>query len=122
MAVFPRGTQTPFGRAISAEIRAIMAARRVTGRELALAAGFSSHNYLAIRLRDEKPFTLDDLERICHWLEEDEHAFVKRACDNHYERIWAEMPGTFLTRQDDEPVAAHDEEHAIEAEQVDDTP
>lgn len=92
MTFFPEGTRTPFARAISAEVRAVMAARRITGRSLAKDAGFASNNYLAIRLRDEKPFTLDDIEIICAFLDEsdDSAEFIKRAVDNHAERLWIE--------------------------------
>lgn len=86
---FTKGTRTAFARAISAEVRAIMAARRISGRTLADGAGLSSHNYLAIRLRDEKPFTLDDLAGICSYLDEDSvEAFVTRASANHLEHQW----------------------------------
>lgn len=90
MTFFPEGTRTPFARAISAEVRAVMAARRITGRTLAKDAGFASNNYLAIRLRDEKPFTLDDLSLICEYFDEGVTAFVQRAYDNHEERLWNE--------------------------------
>ncbi|KRB73047.1 hypothetical protein ASE01_19930 [Nocardioides sp. Root190] len=90
MPPFPDGTATAFARSVSAEIRAVMAARRITGRELALAAGFKSHNYLAIRLRDEKAFTLDDIELICAYLEEDAHELIRRAHENHMDRLMAE--------------------------------
>lgn len=93
MSTFPTGTETPFARAVSAEIRAVLAARRLTLRELAIGAGFKSHNYIAIRLRDEKPFTLDDVERIVAFLEgESTEAweFIKRADESHAERLWIE--------------------------------
>lgn len=48
----------------SANIRAELGARRMTQRALADGAGFASHNYVSIRLRDEKSFTIDDIERI----------------------------------------------------------
>ena len=68
-----------------------MAAQRITGRQLAAEAGFSSQNYLAIRLRDEKPLTLDDLERICQYFDVEAQEFVRAADANHGERIWAEL-------------------------------
>lgn len=67
-----------------------MAAERITGRDLAQRAGFRSHNYLAVRLRDEKPFTLDDIERICTAFGEDAAKFMARAEENHGERYWDE--------------------------------
>lgn len=90
MNTFPSGTKTAFARAVSAEIRAAMAARRITIRELAHGAGFASHNYVAIRLRDDKPFNLDDVQRICDHLGEDAVALVARAQDAHGERLWRE--------------------------------
>ena len=87
---FPDGARSVFARAVSAEVRAAMAVRRMTIRAFATGAGFSSHNYLAIRLRDEKPFTLDDIDMICRYLDEDPVAFMKRAYDLHSEAIWVE--------------------------------
>lgn len=87
---FPEGTKSAFARAVSAEVRATMAAQRVSGRVLALAAGFRSHNYLAMRLRDDAPFTLDDIDAICRHFDEERDAFMQRAYDNHIERLWTE--------------------------------
>lgn len=53
----------------SRNIRAELGGRRITQRQLAAGAGFASHNYVSTRLRDEKPFTLDDIERIATYLE-----------------------------------------------------
>ncbi|QPK81151.1 helix-turn-helix transcriptional regulator [Schaalia sp. ZJ405] len=50
-------------RCVSAQIRALMAARRVSGKSLAEQIG-TSQNYVAKRLRDEATFTLDDVEKI----------------------------------------------------------
>ena len=85
---FPEGTRTAFARAVAAEVRARIAAVRTTQRELAAGAGFASHNYLAIRLRDEKPFTLDDIDMLCAYWEIDPIPFLQAAYDNHSERIW----------------------------------
>lgn len=90
MTSFPEGSRSPFARAVSAEARARMAARRITLRELAAAAGFSSHNYLAIRLRDEKPFTLDDVDRISQFFEESALEFLSAAYDHHEDRLYME--------------------------------
>lgn len=78
-----------------------MSARRVTLREVAKAAGFGSHNYLAVRLRDEKPFTLDDVDLICAWLEEDPPVFLGRAWENHWERISYEAENASRKRRAD---------------------
>lgn len=90
MILFPYGTLTPFARAVSAEVRSAMAARRLSVREVAHQAGFKSHNYLAIRLRDERPLTLDDVELICEYLGEEAVDFVRRAHRLHDERYWVE--------------------------------
>jgi len=90
MSNFPSGTRTAFARAVAAELRALMAVERVSVRELALGIEDRSLNYLAIRLRDEKPFTLDDVEQICVFLNHDVESFVQRAYENHYERFQAE--------------------------------
>lgn len=42
----------------------------MSGIQLAALTGISQ-NYVAKRLRDEAPFTLNDIERICDVLEED---------------------------------------------------
>lgn len=42
----------------------------MSGNQLATMAGMSQ-NYVAKRLRDEAPFTLNDIERICEVLDED---------------------------------------------------
>jgi len=50
-------------RVVSAEVRALMGALRVSQAALAAKCGMSE-NYLGHRLRDEKSFTLNDLESI----------------------------------------------------------
>ena len=60
---FEQGTRSAFGRAVAAEVRAILGAERMSGNALAKAIGLSQ-NYVAKRLRDEAPFTLDDLALI----------------------------------------------------------
>lgn len=90
MPLFPDGARSPLARAVSAEIRSLMAARRVTGRTLAQAIGLKSHNYLAIRLRDEKAFTLDDIELIAAYFSKDPAELIADAERNHGERLWAE--------------------------------
>ncbi|WGL50675.1 helix-turn-helix transcriptional regulator [Nocardioides sp. BP30] len=87
MEYFPHGTQTALARAVAAEVRALMAVERISVRELALSAGFRSHNYLAIRLRDEKPLTLDDVEMICAALGEEPTDLLQRAVDQHHARF-----------------------------------
>jgi len=54
----------PFARALSAEVRAIMARHRITASRLAQRAGMS-RGYIGRRLRDEVSFTVDDVEVIC---------------------------------------------------------
>lgn len=62
------GTQSHLGRCVSAEVRARLAAIRMSGATLAKLTG-KSQNYIAKRLRDEAPFTLDDVEDIVEALE-----------------------------------------------------
>ncbi|WP_418061773.1 hypothetical protein [Pimelobacter simplex] len=123
---FPTGTTSPFARAVSAEVRARMAARRLGMRELALAAGFgSSHNYLAKRLRDAAPLTVDDVDAIARYFGETGEAFIARACDNHLAQTIAEMEeaqrvhAEYEADQGDfmEEIAAHDSAGTIEEEQ-----
>jgi transcriptional regulator with XRE-family HTH domain len=69
----PSGKQPesgPFARAISAEIRAVMGRHRVSQALLAQRVGVSK-NYLGKRLRDEVPFTANDIEAICDAMRED---------------------------------------------------
>ncbi|UUG70000.1 helix-turn-helix DNA binding domain protein [Arthrobacter phage Zucker] len=69
--VMPSGKQPapgPFARRFSAHVRAVMMERDVTALALAKATGMS-RNYLGKRLRDEAPFTLNDVEEISKALE-----------------------------------------------------
>jgi transcriptional regulator with XRE-family HTH domain len=52
-----------YARAVSAEIRKLMGARWMSNAGLAKATSLSQ-NYLGKRLRDELPFTLNDIDRI----------------------------------------------------------
>ena len=56
-------------RAVSAEVRAAMGRHRISGAQLAALLGVSQ-NYIATRLRDESPFTINDIENICIALKE----------------------------------------------------
>jgi len=63
----PSGKQPvagPLARAFSAHVRMVMARDRVTAQVLAESIGIS-RSYLGKRLRDEVPFTLNDVELIC---------------------------------------------------------
>lgn len=78
-------------RCVSAEVRARLAALRISQREFAERGGWTSHNYVAIRLRDEKPFTLDDVEMILSVFSdgiEEPHKFIKDAWDRHMDAVW----------------------------------
>lgn len=70
----------PLARAISEEIRVVMARRRVTAKQLAERSGMSA-NYLGKRLRDESPFNSNDVEAICEALGEDLFLFLRAAID-----------------------------------------
>lgn len=66
----PSGKQPasgPLARAVSAEVRAILARQRMTHKQLATKAKLSS-GYIGKRLRDETAFTLNDVEAICRAL------------------------------------------------------
>lgn len=79
----PSGKQQesgPFARALSAEVRAILARQRITVKRLAEDSGMSP-TYLGKRLRDEASFTLNDIESICEALDEDLQAFVNSAIE-----------------------------------------
>lgn len=47
-----------------------MGRHRISGNQLAALTGVSQ-NYIASRLRDESPFTVNDIENICKALNED---------------------------------------------------
>ncbi|SDW34419.1 Cro/C1-type HTH DNA-binding domain-containing protein [Arthrobacter sp. cf158] len=67
----PTGKQPeagPFARAVSAEFRAVMARKQVSGPQLAKASKISQ-SYLSRRLRNEVAFTANDIEAICKALE-----------------------------------------------------
>lgn len=69
----PSGSQPipgPFARAISAEVRSVMARRRVSGAELARQTR-RSQSYLSKRLRGDAQFTTNDIEDICTALKVD---------------------------------------------------
>jgi transcriptional regulator with XRE-family HTH domain len=111
------GTRSLLGRCVSAEIRARMAALRTSGKTLAGQVGMSQ-NYLATRLRDEKPFTLDDLEAIILVIDvdvESTEAFVADALARHSDAVWAELttlararePAAAPARPDDAQTALH---------------
>lgn len=63
----PTGKQPvpgPLARAFSRRIRLELTDRGMTAQALAAAAGIS-RSYLGKRLRDEAPFSLNDVEAIC---------------------------------------------------------
>lgn len=69
----PSGSQPasgPFARAIAEAIRVAMTRRRVSGAQLAERTS-RSQTYISKRLRNEVPFTANDIEEICQALDED---------------------------------------------------
>ena len=70
----------PLSRAISEEIRATLARKRLTAKQLALECGMSP-TYMNKRLRDDAPFTLNDLEVIAEKLGGDLDAFRHAAIE-----------------------------------------
>lgn len=77
----PTGRQPesgPLARAISAEVRAVMARHRVSAVLLAERSGLS-RSYLGKRLRDEVPLTFNDIEAVCHAMREDPVSLTIRA-------------------------------------------
>lgn len=102
---------TALSRAVTAEIRAQMGAQRISGNQLAKLAGMSQ-NYLATRLRDEKPFDLDDIEKIAHFLDDriDAHQFILRAYENHGELAQEDVMLAARDTSDDEESEAQQQE------------
>lgn len=113
---FPTGTRSALGREVSAEVRSRMAAERIGLREFAANVGFSSHNYVAIRNRDEKAYTLDDVELICHYYNEDPHVFIRKAIERHGDLVWGAAP---LSDQRPNLRAVADEDPDLEQEMND---
>ena len=77
----PSGKQPESGqlaRAFAGEVRAVLARRRITTKQLALDTGLSS-TYVGKRLRDESPFTLNDVEVICAVLGANSEGFRQAA-------------------------------------------
>jgi transcriptional regulator with XRE-family HTH domain len=70
----------PFARAISAEVRAVLARQNMTVKFLAEKSGLSQ-GYLGKRLRDEAPLTANDFEAICRVLDKDLLGFVAAALE-----------------------------------------
>lgn len=63
----PSGSQPvpgPLARAVSAQVRSLMAEHRITAQDLAKKAGLS-RSYLGKRLRDEASLTVNDIEALC---------------------------------------------------------
>jgi transcriptional regulator with XRE-family HTH domain len=63
----PSGSQPlpgPLAKAVSAQVRTLMAEHRITAQALAEKAGLS-RSYLGKRLRDESSLTVNDIENIC---------------------------------------------------------
>lgn len=75
---------------VSAEVRAIMASRRITGLAFAPKIGVSQ-NYLAKRLRDERPFTITDIERIAKEFELDPSEFLAKSLRDHSEDVLRQL-------------------------------
>lgn len=85
--VMPSGKQPepgPFARAFSAHVRMVMGRERITTTALGLATGLS-RNYLGKRLRDEAPFTLNEVELICKALNQDLVEFIRAAAGDEVE-------------------------------------
>lgn len=110
------GSKSTLSRCVSAEVRARMAARRLSGKSLAAMVGMSQ-NYLATRLRDEKPFSLDDLDALLVHLDEGRDAweFMRAAQDNHSDRV-SEETMLAAVSQADYMLAARDANDDAEAE------
>lgn len=68
----------PFAKAVSAEVRAALARKRMTAKELARRAEISE-SYLGKRLRETASFTLNDVECICEALNEELLPFITAA-------------------------------------------
>ena len=112
MSVNESGSRSVLARAVAAEIRSRMAAQRVSGKRLAERVGMSQ-NYFATRLRDEKPFTLDDIAAIARELDgSDGHTFIVEANARHSDRVFAEDFMLAARDTDDDVEAAEQQQEA----------
>jgi len=68
----PSGSQPvpgPLARAVTAQVKVLMAEHSITAQDLAKKAGLS-RSYLGKRLRNESSLTVNDIEAICTALDE----------------------------------------------------
>lgn len=86
-------------RCITAHVRATAAAHRISGKQLASRIGVSQ-NYTATRLRDEAPFTIDDVEAIAEAFELDPAEFFHRAYEEHSELVFSQELDQGLDQMD----------------------
>lgn len=75
-------------RSVSAALRGELARHRMSGAAVSLAAGLSQ-TYVSKRLRDEVPFTLNDVELLCKALGIDYVLFMEFALS----RVHSAQPG-----------------------------
>ena len=110
------GSKSSLARAVSAEIRARLAAKRISGKKLAHHIGLSQ-NYVAKRLRDEAPFTIDDIELIVEALDVEEEAahFISAAYERQGDLIWAEMEDEAFRLSEVPPIVDRPEEFGLAA-------
>jgi transcriptional regulator with XRE-family HTH domain len=59
----PESEPTAFSKAATAAVRRLKADKRISNADISAATGMST-NYIAERLRDEKSFTLNDIELV----------------------------------------------------------
>lgn len=88
---FPTGSESVLARCVTYEVRAQLGKDRMNQREFATRLGFSSHNYISVRLRDEKPFTLDDVDKMCRLWDIDPEEFIQQAVASNLDRVMADL-------------------------------
>lgn len=88
---FPTGAESVLARCVAAEVRAQLAKDRMNQREFAARLGFTSHNYISVRLREEKPFTLDDIDKMCALWDVAPEEFIQQAVESNLDRIMADL-------------------------------
>lgn len=110
MRTFPNGARTVLARTISAEVRSrIGADRALTGQKLAASIG-RSQNYMAERLRDEKSFTVDDVEALAEYFGEHPAEFIAGASDRWGEQVHEDLSSIRLMIDARAKALAHREE------------
>jgi transcriptional regulator with XRE-family HTH domain len=82
----PESEPSPYAKAATTAIRRLLADRRLAAADIARGTDLSA-NYLGERLRDEKAFTLSDIEQIAAFFDLDPAAFLVEVARAHADDV-----------------------------------